>query len=704
MMGCVKVAVPPGFGALTSLGVVRNENNGHFASWTASVNSGVVTAAASSNQDRVAPTSGNVAISFTTSTTTTGATTWTTSAFNDTACSSGPFNLNGSQPTVTVNAGTLHHFAVTGAPVSTTAGSTFSLTVTAQDAFNNTVTGYTGQIHFSSTDAPAVLPANYTFVGGDNGSHIFTNAVTLKTAGPQTVSVNDTTTPAITGTTGRIAVNPAPAVTFSVSAPASAAAGAAFDLTVTAKDAYNNVATGYLGTAEFTSNDAHAVLPLDYTFLASDNGTHTFFNGAILTTSGARTITATDTVTASITGISGTIAVNPASAATLSVTAPAVATAGTAFDVTVTVKDAFENVVTGYLGTVHFTSSDGSAVLPANYAFQVTDAGAHTFTGGVTLTTAGIQTVTATDTVNGAIHGTSGSILVSAAAAAAVEYVNPDTSSLSSGSARAFTARVRDNFGNTVTGYVGDITFIAQAGPGTVTGLPPAVTVVNGQASTGNLTGAVAGNVTVRASSGSLATADTSFNVTSGAAAAVAFVSPITTELQSGSTRTFTARIRDAAGNPVTGYAGSITFSYQASPGTVTGLPQTVTVVNGQATSGTITAVNVGNVTVRASSGSLATGDTSFTVTPVPVTVSITGGPFTYNGNPHAATVTTTPSITGYSVNYAGTTTAYNSSTPPTNADTYTVTVTITDPNYVLSGSATGSITINKAALTASII
>src|SRR2546422_10453266 len=116
------------------------------------------------------------------------------------------------------------------------------------------------------------------------------------------------------------------------------------------------------------------------------------------------------------------------------------------------------------------------------------------------------------------------------------------------------------------------------------------------------------------------------------------------------------------------------------------------------ATSGTITAVNVGNVTVRASSGSLATADTSFTVMPVPVTVSITGGPFTYDGNPHAATMTTTPSIAGYSVNYAGTTTAYNSSTPPKNADTYTVTVTITDPNYVLSGSGTGSITINKAA------
>src|SRR5207244_752723 len=162
-------------------------------------------------------------------------------------------------------------------------------------------------------------------------------------------------------------------------------------------------------------------------------------------------------------------------------------------------------------------------------------------------------------------------------------------------------------------------------------------------------------------------------------------------------------RVRDSFGNTVTAYVGDITFIAQAGPGTVTGLPQTVAVVNGQASTSNLTSAVAGNVTVRASSGSLATADTSFTVMPVPVTVSITGGPFTYNGNPHAATVTTTPSIAGYSVNYAGTTTAYNSSTPPTNADTYAVTVTITDPNYVLSGSGTGSITITQATPTVSI-
>src|SRR5262249_55568859 len=136
-------------------------------------------------------------------------------------------------------------------------------------------------------------------------------------------------------------------------------------------------------------------------------------------TAGSRTLTATDAVTSSLTGTSNAIVVNPAAAATLTVTAPAGATAGGAFSVTVTALDAFGNTATGYLGAVHFTKSDagaGSAV-PANYPFVAADNGRHTFTGGVTWVTAGSQTVTATDTVTASITGTSNPIAVSATAA-----------------------------------------------------------------------------------------------------------------------------------------------------------------------------------------------------------------------------------------------------------------------------------------------
>ena len=104
------------------------------------------------------------------------------------------------------------------------------------------------------------------------------------------------------------------------------------------------------------------------------------------------------------------------SAASFTVSAPSAATAGTSFQVTVSALDSSNNMVTGYRGTVHFTSSDGQAVLPADYAFTSADAGKHTFT--VTLETASSQTVTVSDTAHGSATGNT-SILVSPVVSAA---------------------------------------------------------------------------------------------------------------------------------------------------------------------------------------------------------------------------------------------------------------------------------------------
>ena len=91
--------------------------------------------------------------------------------------------------------------------LSTGVPSTF--TATAYDQFGNTATSYRGTVHFSNADpmGPA-LPGDYTFVSGDNGTHIFTNGLTLKTLGTQSVSVVDTLTAAISGSCSTT-VNPA---------------------------------------------------------------------------------------------------------------------------------------------------------------------------------------------------------------------------------------------------------------------------------------------------------------------------------------------------------------------------------------------------------------------------------------------------------------------------------------------------------------
>src|SRR5262249_54763704 len=138
---------------------------------------------------------------------------------------------------------------------------------------------------------------------------------------------------------------------YSVSAPASASAGSAFSFTVAALDAFNNVATGYAGTAHFSSSDGQATLPANATLSA---GTGSF--SATLKTAGSQTLTATDTVTSRLTG--GAASAASAGAAThYSVSAPASASAGTAFSFTVTALDAFNNTATTYAGTAHFSSS-----------------------------------------------------------------------------------------------------------------------------------------------------------------------------------------------------------------------------------------------------------------------------------------------------------------------------------------------------------
>jgi hypothetical protein len=90
---------------------------------------------------------------------------------------------------------------------------------------------------------------------------------------------------------------------FEVIAPSTVATFQAFNFTVRALDPFNNTATGYAGTIHFTST-SQGNLPPNSTLT---NGFGTF--SATLNTLGNQTITATDTLNASITGTSNTILV-----------------------------------------------------------------------------------------------------------------------------------------------------------------------------------------------------------------------------------------------------------------------------------------------------------------------------------------------------------------------------------------------------------
>lgn len=302
------------------------------------------------------------------------------------------------------------HFGLSvpaGSPYITRAGAPFQVTVTAYDDFQRVVTGYSGTLRFSAPSDPlAVLPTSTTLTNG-----VGTFDVTLKTAGVQHLQVCDSgkcdqsVAGAITGLSSNVVVSPGPVALFHmVNSASSITAGSGFSLTVSAFDAFRNPVTNYLGTIHFLDNLAGDAAPPDYAFTNADNGTHSFLIGN-WTKAGTGTITATDTVITSATGVSGSITVNPASASQFAFTAPSSAIPNAPFSATVTAMDVYSNHATGYTNSVHFSSS-ASAILPGNYAFTVADGGTHQFSN-FKLLTQGSQTITVADCPTPGTCGTS---------------------------------------------------------------------------------------------------------------------------------------------------------------------------------------------------------------------------------------------------------------------------------------------------------
>jgi DNA/RNA endonuclease G (NUC1) len=172
--------------------------------------------------------------------------------------------------TVNVNVGTAPaqvttHFSVVASTTTPAPGVPFQVTVTARDASNGVVTGYSGTVHFSTAASGATLPADYTFVAGDNGVHTFN--VTMTTSG--TITVTDVANNSITGSTAVAVTCPAPAAPGAVTmasrvcanapgtASVSAVAGATtYDWTIT-----NGTITGGQGTTtvSFTAGNSGTV-------------------------------------------------------------------------------------------------------------------------------------------------------------------------------------------------------------------------------------------------------------------------------------------------------------------------------------------------------------------------------------------------------------------------------------------------------------
>ncbi len=202
--------------------------------------------------------------------------------------------------------------ASTGSSQSATIGAPFATTLraTVLDMYDNPVPGVAVTFAAPGTGASGTFGGSTTVTTNSNGVAIAPLFTANAIAGSFTVSA--TATGVSVPTTFALTNTPGPAASLAFTGfPASVVAGVAQSFTLTARDSGGNIATGYTGTVSFASVNTAATLPATYTFTPADRGMHTFA-ATLLTVGTGRGITATDTVTGSITGSQSGIAVLPA--------------------------------------------------------------------------------------------------------------------------------------------------------------------------------------------------------------------------------------------------------------------------------------------------------------------------------------------------------------------------------------------------------
>ncbi|MCX7943448.1 MAG: hypothetical protein N2746_02940, partial [Deltaproteobacteria bacterium] len=497
-------------------------------------------------------------------------------------------NITGEISPITVTLGPLSKFEVKDIKSPFEAGTTSGVTVTAKNACDNTVTNFTGTIRFSTDDThPQVqLPSDYTFLASDNGSKTFpNNAIKLITAGSRYVRVEQVGNPSINGQQSGIIVTATVLHHLNVyGLPSPFPACGTRSVTVEAKDIYENRVTNFTGTVTFSSNDPQAVLPANYTFVLSDQGIKSIAGVSLKTLGLGRYVKAEQVGNPSISGQQSDIEVAPGDAKILVVdmiNSPI--SAGTPSNVRVTAYDQCGsgngNVAINYRGTIRFTTTDPSnhpdKKLPADYTFSQQDNGTKIFPNGVTLVTAGTQSVTATDTATPSITGTQSNIQV--LPLTADQYLAYQTQPSSPQTAgvnwpQAFSVKRVDRYGNNITGDNSTVVNI-EAAPGassTLNGTKSATmsnSVATFAANTVNYTKAE--TIKVRASANGFTSVDSNnVVVNAGAPAKLAFgIQPPSTVTAGSIWSNFTVVVRDAYDNNVTTDNGRPITIAAAQPG-----------------------------------------------------------------------------------------------------------------------------------------
>jgi MBG domain/CARDB len=580
-----------------------------------------------------------------------------------------------------ITAGPATTLAFNPSPSNSTAGAAFPTqpVVEVRDAGGNLATSYIGNITLTIGTNPGggTLAGTVTLpVSGGQAS--FSGLSIDKSGVGYTLQASSGALPQATSAAFNIDAGPPTQLVFNPS-PSNSTGGVPFPTqpVVEVQDASGNVVISYSGsvTLAIGTNPGGGTLAGTST-VAVVNGKATFSGLSIDKAGTGYTLNATS---GSLTGASAAfnITVGPAAKLFFS-TSPSNSTATVAFPTQpmVEVQDAGGNLVTTYVGSVTLAigTNPGGGTLAGTLTVPVSG-GQASFSG---LSIDKVGTGYTLQATGGSLTAATSNPFNITVGAATKLFFNPSPSNSQAGVAFPTqpVVEVQDAGGNLVVGYSGSVALAIGTNPGGGTlGGTTILAISGGKATFSGLSiDNIGAGYTLQATSAPLTPATSNaFNITK--ANATVTLSNLNYTYD-GSPHSATATTSPPGLTVVLTYTGT-TYGPTQTPPTNAGSYQVDAVVQDANYQGSATA--------------------TLTINKATATVTLSNLNYTYNGSPHGATATTSPPGLPVVLTYTGV--AYGpTTTPPTNAGSYQVDATINHQNY--QGSATATLTINKAAAT----
>ena len=522
---------------------------------------------------------------------------------------------------VTPSATTATQLVVTSAPNPNpvTAGSPFSLTVTAEDASGNVDTSFTGDVTVSDDGDQPISGQTSVTIPAVNGVATFSNLILDFVRSPEDL---DVTASGLTSAFPTVAVVAGPATQFSLFPSAqSIPAGTPFGVTVEAMDAQGNPATSFNGNV--TISDANGSGDLQGTTTEPASAGFATFSGLTLDYAGTYFLNATAPgITAPTSENPFTITAAPASQLAVWDLSGGLAT-GEPFTLQVAALDPVGNLDPTFDGsvTLALAKNPGGATLGGKLTATAVN-GVATFTKlSISKPGSGYE-----------LQATSSGLATGIGSAFDVAndqlvVTTQPPASVAADSGFGLIVKAENGKGKVDTTFNGSVT-VSDPFPGQTLDGTATVTAVKGVATFSGLSIGQAGDLTwLNVNSSGLPQVSTNtINVVPGAARQlVVSTAPghvsTSTALESAPFEVDVA-VEDAEGNVQTAYSGMVTLALASGPSGALGGTLKVAAVNGVAAFTGLTLDQAGDYTLEATTAGL----TSVTTSAIDVTAPITSG------------------------------------------------------------------------------